>query len=165
MTILPNFGFVRAVVRWRSVKRPTRKRHLPRRVIWTPLRFRCDSRLNDLIRQTVSQYSDQRVVLADAEHAFAEQGPDGLSGVDLFYEHVHLTFDGNYLLARTIAPQLEDLLPGKIAAQVAASQPWPSEADCARRLAWSDYNKQEALSEILSRLANPRSPASSIMMR
>jgi tetratricopeptide (TPR) repeat protein len=119
------------------------------------LRFRCDSRLNGLIRQTVSKYGDQSVVLADAEQAFAEQGPHGLSGGDWFYEHVHLTFDGNYLLARTIAPQLERLLPGKIAAQVAASQPWPSEADCARRLAWSDYNKQEALSEIFSRLSKP----------
>ena len=119
------------------------------------LRFRCDSRLNDLIRQTVSHYGDQRVVLADAENAFAEQSPDGLPGDDLFYEHVHLTFDGNYLLARTLAPKLEGLLPKQIAAQVATSQTWPSEADCARRLAWSDWDKQEALSEILSRLGSP----------
>jgi len=116
------------------------------------LRFRCDSRLNGLIRQTVSNYGDPQVVLADEENAFAEQSPDGLPGNDLFYEHVHLTFDGNYLLARTLAPKLEKLLPGNIAAQVAASQPWPSETDCARRLGWSAYDKQEALSEIFSRL-------------
>lgn len=119
------------------------------------LRFRCDSRLNDLIRQTVLNYGDQQVVLADAEHAFAEQSPNGLPGDDLFYEHVHLTFDGNYLLARTLASRLENLLPEKIAAQVAAGQPWPSEADCARRLAWSDWDKQQALSEIFSRSGKP----------
>ena len=84
-----------------------------------------------------------------------KQSPDGLPGDDLFYEHVHLTFDGNYLLARTLAPKLENLLPEKIAAQVAAGQPWPSEADCARRLAWSDWDKQEALSDIFSRLSSP----------
>jgi tetratricopeptide (TPR) repeat protein len=119
------------------------------------LRFRCDSRLNDLVRQTVSNFSDQQVVLADAETAFAEQSQDGLPGGDLFYEHVHLTFDGNYLLARALAPKLEMLLPGKITAHVATSQPWPSEADCARRLAWSDWDKQAALSEMFSRLGNP----------
>jgi tetratricopeptide (TPR) repeat protein len=119
------------------------------------LRFRCDSRLNDLVRQTVMNFGDQRVVLADAETAFAAQSPKGLPGDDLFYEHVHLTFDGNYLLARTLAPKLEMLLPGKITAHVAINQPWPSEADCARRLAWSDWDKQEALSEIFSRLGNP----------
>jgi tetratricopeptide (TPR) repeat protein len=119
------------------------------------LRFRCDSKLNDLVRQTVSNFSDQRVVLADAETAFAAQTPIGLPGDDWFYEHVHLTFDGNYLLARTLALKLEMLLPGKITAHVAPSQPWPSEADCARRLAWSDWDKQAALSEMFSRLGNP----------
>jgi tetratricopeptide (TPR) repeat protein len=119
------------------------------------LRFRCDSRLNDLIRQTVSNYRDPRVALADAEKAFAEQSPGGLVGNDLFYEHVHLTFDGNYLLARTLAPELENLLPANVSARVAASQPWPTEIDCERRLAWSDWDKREALSEIASRLNNP----------
>jgi tetratricopeptide (TPR) repeat protein len=119
------------------------------------LRFRCDSRLNDLIRNIVSDDNDPRVVLADSEHFFAEHSPNGLPGDDLFYEHVHMTFDGNYLLALSIAPKLEGLLPEKIAAQAPASQPWPSEADCARRLAWSDWDKQEALADIFSRLDKP----------
>ena len=111
--------------------------------------------MNDLIRQTVSNYHDPRVALADAEQVFAAQSPGGLPGNDLFYEHVHLTFDGNYLLARTLAPELESLLPTNISARVKASQPWPSEIDCQRRLAWSDWDKREALSEIASRLNNP----------
>lgn len=119
------------------------------------LRFRCDTRLNDLIRQTVSMRNDQRIVLADAERAFAEESPDGLPGSDAFYEHVHLTFEGNYLLARSIAPKVESLLPGKISKPAAVNQPWPTEADCARRLAWSDWDRQKGLSEILSRLNNP----------
>lgn len=119
------------------------------------LRFRCDTRLNDLIRQAVSMRNDRRIVLADAERAFAEQSPDGLPGSDLFYEHVHLTFEGNYLLARSIAPKVESLLSGKTTGPVATSQPWPTEADCARRLAWSDWDRQKNLSEMLSRLNNP----------
>jgi tetratricopeptide (TPR) repeat protein len=119
------------------------------------LRFRCDSRLNDLIRQTISTRNDPQVVLADAEQSFAEHSPNGLPGDEFFYEHVHPTFDGNYLLALTIAPKLEGLLPEPVAAKVPANRPWPSEADCARRLAWSDCDKEAALVEIFSRLAEP----------
>ncbi|MGC9940908.1 MAG: tetratricopeptide repeat protein [Verrucomicrobiota bacterium] len=119
------------------------------------LRFRCDSRLNDLIRQTVSHDNDPRVVLADAEQALAEHSPNGLPGDELFYEHVHPTFDGNYLLACTLAPKLESLLPKDIVAGAADSQSWPTEADCARRLAWTDWAKQESLSDIFTRLSKP----------
>lgn len=119
------------------------------------LRFRCDSRLNDLIRQTVSNRDDEHVLLADSERVFAEQSQDGLPGENLFYEHVHLNFDGNYLLARTFAPQIEKLLPEQIASRVAANEPWPSEIDCARRLAWSDWDEQAALSDIFVRLSDP----------
>jgi tetratricopeptide (TPR) repeat protein len=116
------------------------------------LRFRCDSKLNGIIRSTISGFGDQGAVLADSEQTFADHSADGLPGNNLFYEHVHLNFDGNYLLARTVAPKLESLLPKEISARVQSSQPWPSEMDCARRLAWSDWDKQEALAEMLSRL-------------
>jgi tetratricopeptide (TPR) repeat protein len=119
------------------------------------LRFRCDSRLNDLIRQTVSSRESQQVLLADAERVFAEQSPGGSPGANFFYDHVHLTFGGNYLLARTLVPQIEKLLPEKIATRVAANQSWPSEADCARRLAWSDRDEQAALSDIFVRFSDP----------
>ena len=119
------------------------------------LRFRCDSRLNDLIRQAVSQREREHILLADAESAFAGQSPDGLPGENLFYEHVHPTFEGNYLLARTVAEQVEKLLPGRIAQRAPASQPWPSVSDCARRLAWTDWSLLAAWSEIFSRLNYP----------
>lgn len=119
------------------------------------LRFRCDSRLNSLIRQIVSRYDDPRVVLADAENSFAEHSPNRLPGDDLFYEHVHMTFDGNYLLALTLAPKLERLLAENVTTRVTANRPWPSESDCARRLAWSDWDKEAALAEMSSRLAEP----------
>lgn len=119
------------------------------------LRFRCDSRLNGLIRQTVADYGDQQVILADAERAFAEHSPNGLPGDEFFYEHVHPNFAGNYLLAGTLGPQLEHLLPATITAGGSTGEPWPTEADCARRLAWSDWDKQEALADILSRLTLP----------
>ena len=116
------------------------------------LRFRCDSRLNDLIRQAAANNEGKRVLLTDAEQDFAAASPDGLAGADLFYEHVHLTLKGNYLLARDIAGQVEQLLPATLES---STQPWPEIADCARRLARTDRALQQALSEMLGRLADP----------
>ncbi len=115
------------------------------------LRFRCDSRLNDLIRQAGSGREPQKILLADAETSFAEASPDALPGWNFFYEHVHFTFEGNYLLARAIAEKVEQLLP-----QNGPSPPaWPSIADCARRLGRTEHDLQPALADIFGRLADP----------
>ncbi len=113
------------------------------------LRFRCDSRLNQLIREEAGNDGGRRVLLTDAEKDFAGASANGLPGAELFYDHVHLTFEGNYLLAKDVARQVERLLPEGI---TAAPQPWPDMADCARRLAWTDRALQQALSEMLGRL-------------
>jgi len=116
------------------------------------LRFRCDSRLNDLIRQAAANRESDGVYFADAERAFAAASADGLPGADLFYEHVHPTFEGNYVLARVIAGQVEKLLPPKM---VSPDRPWPEIAACAHRLGRTDRAWQLALSEILGRLTDP----------
>jgi tetratricopeptide (TPR) repeat protein len=116
------------------------------------LRFRCDNRLNELIRQAAASRANERVLLADAERVFAEQSADGLPGDELFYEHVHLTFAGNYLLARTIAAQVEKLLPASAASTNAQPAGWPSAADCARSLGWTDWSKLAGIREIQTRL-------------
>jgi tetratricopeptide (TPR) repeat protein len=118
------------------------------------LRFRCDSRLNSIIRQSASNAAADRVLFADAEGAFAEHSPAGLPGADLFYEHVHLTFAGNYLLAKTVAAQVEKLLPAGVTTNTPMLA-WPSEADCARRLGWGDWSRLAALEGILVRATAP----------
>jgi tetratricopeptide (TPR) repeat protein len=108
------------------------------------LRFRCDSRLNDIIRQQA--VGD--VTLADGERALAEASPDGIPGDELFYEHVHLTFQGNYDLARAIAEKVEGVL------KLSESTPWPDLAGCAQRLGYTSRDTQLALSEMIGRLAD-----------
>jgi tetratricopeptide (TPR) repeat protein len=115
------------------------------------LRFRCDSRLNDLIRQAGAK-GENGVLLADAESVLAATSPDGLPGADAFYEHVHPTFEGNYILARAIAEQVEKLLPRTVGV---SSRAWPGIPECARRLGYSDRARQLAWSDILGRLADP----------
>lgn len=116
------------------------------------LRFRCDSRLNDLIRQAAAGRQRERILLADAEGIMAAAGPDGLPGAESFYEHVHLTFEGNYLLSRAIAEQVEKLLADTSST---SNRPWPEIGECARRLARTERAAQMALSEVLGRLTDP----------
>jgi tetratricopeptide (TPR) repeat protein len=116
-----------------------------------PLRFRCDSRLNDLIRQAKAGREHERLRLADAESAFDEESLGRLPGGDLFYDHVHLTFAGNYLLARTIGDEVEKLLPSG----TVTNGPWPTALACAQRLAWTDRSRQAVLSDLFRRFSQP----------
>lgn len=119
------------------------------------LRFRCDSRLNDITRRVAGGRESERVLLADAETELASQSPHGVAGAESLYEHVHLTFAGNCLLARTIAASIEKLLPEAVRRQSGAGKEWASLEQCARRLGWSDWARQSALAEITGRLNDP----------
>ena len=112
------------------------------------LRFRCDSRLNDIIRQQAAG----GVALADGEQALAAASPDGIPGAESFYEHVHLTFQGNYALARAITEKVE------IALMLPERSAWPDLAESARRLGHTARDTQLALSKMLGRLATCPSP-------
>jgi len=108
------------------------------------LRFRCDSRLENVIRQEAKE----EVTFADGERALAQASADGIPGADFFYEHVHLTFPGNYTLARAIAEKVEKALA------IPASRPWPELAECEQRLGYTPRDTQMALSAILGRIAD-----------
>jgi tetratricopeptide (TPR) repeat protein len=108
------------------------------------LRFRCDSRLNDII----GQQAKGNVALADGERALAEANPDGIPGADLFYDHVHFTFLGNYDLARAITEKVEKTL------KLPESASWPDPAECTQRLGYTTRDEQAALSDMLGRLAD-----------
>jgi tetratricopeptide (TPR) repeat protein len=66
------------------------------------LRFRTDSTINRIIREVASAHESDHVRLADAEQAFAQNDPSGVPGEDFFLEHVHMTFKGNYQLAKKL---------------------------------------------------------------
>ncbi len=118
------------------------------------LRFRCDSRMNALIRETAAKWTDGRVLLADAEEGLRKRSDNGVPGGELFYDHVHFTFDGTYTVALAIAEQIDKLLPASITGQ-SADRHWPTVEACAQRLAWSDFGLRAALLEMVPRLSDP----------
>jgi len=113
------------------------------------LRFRADTRINEIVRQTVSHREKEGVYLADAAQALARESPHGLVGREFLYEHVHLNFDGNYRLASSICDEVAKAL------SVTSADPYPSKADCSRRLAWTDFDRYQADVLIYDRLIDP----------
>ncbi len=113
------------------------------------LRFRADSRLNEIIRQTAAA---RRVPLVDAEAECARRSPDGLPGDNLFYDHVHLNFAGNYAVATLFAAAVEQALSG---AAPSAREAWLAENEVGRRLAFTDFNRERVGEEMQARLRQP----------
>ena len=72
------------------------------------LRFRADSRINAVIRATAGPAQ------LDAERLFETSS---VPGKVLFFEHVHMTFEGNYLLARAYFDALTPRLPAWVTAK------------------------------------------------
>ena len=76
------------------------------------LDFRADTQINSAIRDAAARHSNDGVHLVDAAQVLAQNSPDGIPGLNFFYEHVHLNFAGNYLLALNFAEKIKGLLPG-----------------------------------------------------
>ncbi len=113
------------------------------------LRFRTDSALNRIIRETTADFSGKGVMLADAETAFADASPAGLPGDNLFLEHVHMNFSGNYLLARTV---FQSAVPSLDARSNPGSQAPLDEPECAKRLAYTTWNRLKLAKELKGRV-------------
>jgi len=131
------------------------RHHFVRARDYDTLRFRVDSHLNTLIRTAAAGREHEGIVLADSEEVVARESPHQLPGKEFLFEHVHFSFEGNYLLARTIADQVVRLLPEPIARQSEAGRAWASLSECARRLAWTDWDHYKTLKAILLRLNEP----------
>jgi tetratricopeptide (TPR) repeat protein/lysophospholipase L1-like esterase len=73
------------------------------------LRFRADSRVRQLQRDLVAEFSTPDVALIDADFWLHEWNPAFRSDEDYFLEHVHLTFEGRVAVASLIVDGLAEL--------------------------------------------------------
>jgi tetratricopeptide (TPR) repeat protein len=118
------------------------------------LRFRADSRINTVIREVAAEQAKAGVRLADAEQFLAKSrlAPGGILGEELFYEHVHLRFDGNYLLARCVLDQIGEALPQLADSKV--QEPVLSRDQCAAELVltpWDEHAMDVMIDAMTSR--------------
>lgn len=120
------------------------------------LRFRADTPINAAIREVAAEKAAQGVHLVDIERAFELQSgtPAGPPDRGLFYEHVHLTPEGNYLLAKMVFEQVVTLLPDGIRSHGSDVVAAPSAERCFLRLAltdWDRYRMAAVIADLLSR--------------
>ncbi len=113
------------------------------------LRFRADTRINEVIRAVADQAKLPRVHLANVAEALDANSPHGLSGAEFFYEHVHLTFEGNYVVAKAVLGQIEPILAARLGDKVSSRGRLPMPQQCAQRLAYNDWSRQETLDMVL----------------
>ena len=117
------------------------------------LDFRADTRINSAIKEAASRHAGQGVYLLDAAKIFAQNSPHGIPGLELFYEHVHMNFAGNYLLALDFAEQAKKLFPKSITARDRGN--WASSELCDRRLAVTVWDRQRVWQPIMDRVTSP----------
>ncbi len=116
------------------------------------LRFRADSRINEIIRALPG--ADPGVGLVDAAAIFASESVHGVPGSELFYEHVHMSPRGNYLIGRALFTQIAGRLPSELRGSPANVDPI-SEEECERLLAFTPYDRRRVAGLVVSKLERP----------
>jgi tetratricopeptide (TPR) repeat protein len=111
------------------------------------LRFRADSRINNSIDYVASDFVTQRIGMVWLHGLVAGRSSERIAGEEFFYEHVHFNFAGNHLAARAFA---EQILGG-----LTNAAPLLTEDECARRLAFTDFDRYRVLDEVRQRLQQP----------
>ncbi|MFA5240117.1 MAG: tetratricopeptide repeat protein [Phycisphaerae bacterium] len=118
------------------------------------LRFRADSSINQIIREVSENRQPQGIYFVDTAKTFEKESPHNCPGFESFFEHVHLNFAGNYLLAGTILDKIEQILPDKIKTQKATDAVLPGEDVCAEQLAFTVYDRFRIAQIMLGIISN-----------
>lgn len=129
------------------------KEHFVRAQDLDTLRFRADTKINDIIR-SVANSSGKQVELLNAQSALAGESPYGVIGAELLYEHVHLNPPGNYFLARAAFTQIVNNLPAGVRTSARDSDAL-SESECERLLALTHHDRSRIASEMIQRMQRP----------
>jgi tetratricopeptide (TPR) repeat protein len=129
------------------------RQHFQQAIDTDTLPFRADSRINESIRAAARKHAGESLVLCDAAEALSANSPDGISGQEFFYEHVHLNPNGNYALAIAWAGQVEKLLEPALKGGARAA--WASQAECERLIGLTDWNRVSIFEDILQRVQQP----------
>jgi len=119
--------------------------HLVAAAHWDALRFRPDPRINEAIRRVAAHQAGTALLDAARLMGSDPDSPAAPAGREYLFEHVHLNWNGNFLLARQVAEQAGAALFGPAEARGS----WLDSSGCAAALGYSPHE----LSAVLARLA------------
>ena len=141
------------------------------------LPFRADTRINAAIRKVAQENSwwgerpreparevladghrprptaGHRLIFCDAESELAAACTNGIAGDEIFFEHVHFNFDGNYYLGTLWAQQIAQSLAA--AGVRAVDTNWLSPEACNHALGLSIWNRQFVVQAVIRRFGQP----------
>jgi len=140
-----------ARVEWMRGNYAGAKEHFQRARDFDTLRFRADSRINDINRSVASSSGAE---LVDADAILSGESANGVIGSELVYEHVHMTPQGNYTLARAMFRQIASRLRND-GGRALQDGDIPAEAECERTLALTNHDQTRIAAEMLQRLERP----------
>ena len=126
------------------------KEHYVRARDLDTLRFRADSRINEIIRSTAKRVGNGAALL-DTEAFFSGESRGDVIGGELLYDHVHLTPLGSYLFAREAFKEVVKTLPPEVRGAAASAEPL-TEAECDRLLAFTGHDRARVASEMVNRM-------------
>jgi tetratricopeptide (TPR) repeat protein len=114
------------------------------------LRFRADSRINEINRAANSFGYSAQVV--DAEAVLSAASPRSVVGDEMVYEHVHLTPHGNYLLALAMLDKAAAQVKARLRVAPVTVAAVLTEAECGRMLALTGFDRVRMTSEMTQRI-------------
>ncbi|MGA2093838.1 MAG: tetratricopeptide repeat protein [Sedimentisphaerales bacterium] len=130
---------------WQTAEYTDAREHYLKARLYDTLRFRADDRINEIIRSVSQRRAKDGIYLADAVAAIEKNSPHNTPGEELFYEHVHLNFSGNYVLAGAFFERIQNLLPPSVKQK---QSPLLSEEQCAEHLAYTGADRYDLLTQI-----------------
>ncbi len=136
------------------------RRHLTRARDLDAIRLRADTQINRIVREVADELSARGVHLVDGEQILgaAGDGPEGMPGWEVLYEHVHLNFFGNYTLAAAIFEQVGRLLPAEVRRSAGENVAAPSLLRCAEALLFTDFDRFHSAAGIHMMTSRPPFP-------
>ena len=128
------------------------KTHYQRALDLDALRFRADTRLNQVIQNIAAGIEGDTFSFVDSAAAFEEASQPYQPGWNLFLEHVHYDFAGNNVLAAQISRSImSNLAPGD------EYQPLPGD-EVARRIGFPNYDTIAEIKNLQGMIEHPPFP-------
>ena len=134
---------------------PKARTHYRRALDLDALRFRADTRINQIIRNVAASVESDALSYVDSAAAFEQASQPFQPGWNLLLEHVHYDFSGNHVLAAGISRS--------IASNVTAADDYQplSETEVARRVGFPNHDTHAEIKTLHAMIQQPPFPGQS----
>ena len=131
------------------------KTHYQRALDLDALRFRADSKINQIIQKVADSVGNDAFNFVDSAAAFEQASQPFQPGWNLLLEHVHYDFFGNYVLATEVSRSIMN-------SQASSDdyEPLPS-AEVARRVGFPNYDTIAEIRNLQGMIQQPPFPGQS----